>query len=636
MGRRTHTNTWIGRAGTLWFVLALLLALALRLYGIETQSLWADEGTSVALATRSFARIAQDAAHDIHPPLYYWTLHLWAQLAGLTVPAVRGLSALYGVLLVALTYILGRRWFGAPAAAVAAFAAALSPFAIHYSQETRMYILVTLFGALSWLAFGAWLACPRWQRLALYWLAALAALYTHYFAVALVAAHNLVWLIAILRGIARRPAPQPPAATTWRMAAGWLAAQAGLVAAYAPLVWYSRETLLNWTTTKEPIEPLFILGETARIFSLGPSVPPGWSAWTVGFLLLLGVGLWARPRPGSDGRLLAAAWLFVPLALIVLLSLNRPFYKPRFLLLALPGMHLLIGHAAAALAARLRAPRVVLPAAVVFLTLAARQPLVNEWFNPAFWRDDYRGIARDIAATAGPDDAILLQGPGQIEILDYYYHGPLPRYPLPRYRPLDPAATTHELEAIARRHRRLYAVLWVPYESDPGGLIEGWLETHAFRATNRWYGGVQLVMYEFGDLGDALRPVDARFGPHVRLARAAIAPLKARGGDVVRVATEWQTDAPLDRPLNMFAHLLDSAGRIVGEHDAPPTPRPVTGWPVGTPQEGRLGIYIPLDTPPGRYRLIAGVYDPQTSARLRLPGGADVFPLAEIDVERAP
>src|SRR5437868_2493946 len=153
-----------------WLAVLVLLALGLRLYGIEVQSLWADEGTSVALATRSFARIAQDAAHDVHPPLYYWTLHIWVQLMGLGVFAVRSLSALYGVLVVVLTYLLGRRWFGQAAALVAAVAAALSPFAIHYSQETRMYILVTLFGALAWLALDAWLARPRRLFLALYWL----------------------------------------------------------------------------------------------------------------------------------------------------------------------------------------------------------------------------------------------------------------------------------------------------------------------------------------------------------------------------------------------------------------------------------------------------------------------------------
>src|SRR5205085_91307 len=88
----------------------------------------------------------------------------------------------------AVLVLLGRGWFGQAAALVAAVAAALSPFAIHYSQETRMYILVTLFGALAWLALDAWLARPRRLFLALYWLASLAALYTHYFAVALVVA----------------------------------------------------------------------------------------------------------------------------------------------------------------------------------------------------------------------------------------------------------------------------------------------------------------------------------------------------------------------------------------------------------------------------------------------------------------
>ncbi len=73
-------------------------------------------GYQCSLAQRNLATIAQDAAHDIHPPLYYWLLAGWVRLFGSSEVAVRSLSALLGVVLVALTYVLGRllagRWVG--------------------------------------------------------------------------------------------------------------------------------------------------------------------------------------------------------------------------------------------------------------------------------------------------------------------------------------------------------------------------------------------------------------------------------------------------------------------------------------------------------------------------------------------
>lgn len=615
----------LGRFGP---ALVMVGALVLRLYGIENQSLWADEGTSVALAPRSLVRIAQDAAHDIHPPLYYWTLHAWVQGFGSSVFAVRSLSVVYGVLLVGVTYLLGVRWFGRAAALVAMLAAALAPFAIHYSQETRMYMLVALCGALSWVALDGWLVRSHWRWLVGYWLATLAALYTHYFAIALVVAHNLIWVGVLVR---RRGVFD---GAGWRFMMGWLGAQVGLGVAYVPLVWYSRATLLSWAAVQSPIAPLAIVEQTLRAFCLGVSVPGGWSLWMLGFVVVLVMGVCGRAlcRGGVDGRVFALVWLCVPLVLIMALSLRRPYFQPRFLLLALPAFHLLIGQGAVWLALRLRVWRLGLVLMVVFLVAAARQPLLNEWFDPVYWRDDYRGVAGAVRASAGPDDAVLLVGPGQVEIFDYYYRGDLPRYPLPRAHPLEPAGTLRELELIAQRHRRLYAVLWVPEQSDPAGVITGWLEARAFRAESRWYGGVQLVMYQFGALDAALAPVDVAFGDRLRLVRAAVAPQQAQAGDVVLIATEWAVVRGEGRPLNVFVHLLNDAGEIVAQHDGPPAPLPIAQWSIDGVQVGRFGVSVPQDAPPGRYRLRIGVYDPQDGSRLRLSDGADGLVLADMTI----
>ena len=613
-----------------WPALVFALALLVRLYAIDRQSLWADEGSSIALSSRSLARIFSDTAVDAHPPLYYWVLHIWMSLFGTSVFAVRSLSAVCGALTASLVGLLGRRWFGRLDGAIAAVAALLSPLAIHYSQETRMYTLAALLGALAWLAFERWLVRPDLGRLALYWLAALGAICTHYFAAALVAAINLIWAIDLVMAIRARRAPP------WTRAASWLAAQALLLAVYLPLALRNRVTLANCPTIpRDAYGPAYVLADVLRVFSRGISVAPGWSAWPLIFLALALAGLaaGARRKLLPDRRLWAAAWLLVPLGLMLALALRQPLYQPRFLLPALPGFLLLIGHGAAAIGRRLRAPRRSAAVAALLLALGARQALLNEWFDPAFWRDDYRGMARDVAATAGSADALMFMGLSPLETFDRYYQGPQPRLVLPRARPIDQSATVGDLEQIASRYRRLYAFFYVPYEADPEGVIAGWLREHAFVSSNRWYGGVELVTYELGGWGGALQPVGADFGTRVRLERAGVEPTVVRPKEAARIVLEWRATGAPEPAWSVFAHLQDQSGTIVSQYDIP-----LLGDSAAPPGDSRIqrrmAVPIPPDAPPGRYRLMLGVYDPSTGARLPVAGGADQIELAEITVAR--
>jgi len=198
--------------------LTLLLATWLRFYRLAGQSLWSDEGNSVALAQAGLGEIASRTALDIHPPLYYWLLHGWMRLFGDSEIAVRSLSVVASVLLVAVVYQLGARLFDVRVGFLAAFIAAVSPFQIYYAQETRMYALLALLGALTvWATIGL---MDDWARVTrsvksgnagsgirypslitrhslLYVVAATLGLYTHYaFAVILVATNLafVVWL----------------------------------------------------------------------------------------------------------------------------------------------------------------------------------------------------------------------------------------------------------------------------------------------------------------------------------------------------------------------------------------------------------------------------------------------------------
>ncbi|HEY6041297.1 MAG TPA: glycosyltransferase family 39 protein, partial [Anaerolineae bacterium] len=95
----------------IWLLVALVVAFGMRVYRLDAQSLWNDEGTSIALAALNVNAIAGGAARDIHPPLYYLLLHCWMPFAGLSEFGVRFLSVLAGTLVVALTYRLAHDFF---------------------------------------------------------------------------------------------------------------------------------------------------------------------------------------------------------------------------------------------------------------------------------------------------------------------------------------------------------------------------------------------------------------------------------------------------------------------------------------------------------------------------------------------
>ena len=168
----------------------LLLGFGLRVFRLQRHNLWGDEAFSLAFSKQPLALVLA-AGVETHPPLYHAMLHFWLLLAGQSLFALRFLSVVPGVLLLALLFALGRRFLGAPGGLLTAGLAAISSFAIYYSQETRMYAWVACFCAL------AMYADSRWQRArargwaALFLAATLAAVFTHYYAFFVLLAQNL-------------------------------------------------------------------------------------------------------------------------------------------------------------------------------------------------------------------------------------------------------------------------------------------------------------------------------------------------------------------------------------------------------------------------------------------------------------
>lgn len=101
-----------------------------------------------------FVEGTEFTARDVHPPLYYWLLHVWVRLIGSSEFSIRALSVFPSLITVIFAYAITRHLSKRRLAALLAMLLiAVSPYHIHWIQDTRMYVLTTLFASLKIYAY---------------------------------------------------------------------------------------------------------------------------------------------------------------------------------------------------------------------------------------------------------------------------------------------------------------------------------------------------------------------------------------------------------------------------------------------------------------------------------------------------
>ncbi len=182
-----------------WAVVTRLTAIVLVTVAVAARfavrsPLWLDEALTVNIASLPVSEIPGALRHDGHPPLYYFLLHYWMSLVGDGDSAVRALSGLFGLLTLPLAFLAGRRFGGRYVGSLTLAFVAVSPFAVRYSSEVRMYSLMTLLGLALWMSLEAGLRRPSWTWPVIASLLSGAILLTHYWGLAAVGAAGL-WLL---------------------------------------------------------------------------------------------------------------------------------------------------------------------------------------------------------------------------------------------------------------------------------------------------------------------------------------------------------------------------------------------------------------------------------------------------------
>ena len=659
----------------------LLLASFLRFYRLDAQSFWNDEGNSARIAERPLDLILEGAEGDIHPPGYYLLLHTWRALFGQSEFALRSLSVVAGLALVVLTYLLGRHLFGEATGLIAAFLGAISPFAIYYSQEARMYALLAALSAASTYLLLHLLSNLHSPTsilhspfsnphspfsilhspffLTAYILTSAAGLYTQYAFPFVLLAHNVTfglwWLVVARRSRLR-----------WRAVALWAGVQVVIAVLYLPWLPIALKSVTGWSSAGRPVELGPALLDVLHVLAVGITLPvEDATVALVGTGLLLALGLWPNldisttasdnsaggtqgDRAGWFGVASMAIYLLLPIALIFAFDLYKPAWL-KFLVVVLPPFHILIARGVDNLASRIthrtrNTQHVVRVSCSVFrvllllffsavLAVPLLPSLQNLYLNPAYARDNYRQIASDIAAVERPGDSIILNAPNQWEVFTYYYPDQ-DVHPAP-YRPEEDEVAAF-LAPLVQRTQRLFVLYWGDAESDPHRLIETWLAANTYKASDRWYGRVRLATYGVAPLPQEPAAVhDARLGEHITLRGHALAGERFAPSDVLPVTLFWDTQAPIAERYKVTVQLLDAAGQLVAQRDSEPGDglMPTTTWEPGHVMADRYGVLLPPDLAPGRYTLIAGLYQVTTGARLPVQSGGDHVILCDVEVD---
>ena len=629
------------RSHTILLLSAMILGgLILRVRALDFQPLWWDEGYSLFFATRDVVTMLERTAVDIHPPLYYVLLHVWLQLIGKDAIAARLFSVLVGTATIPLVFVFARTLVSARVALTAALVFALAPLHIYYSQEVRMYGLVTLLALAAWCFFVRLLHAPpgnpHTARLAvLYIVTTVAALYTQYYATFIVVAHIVVvmWHIWQERHSTNDRKTRTPLVH-------WIVAWSGIALLYLPWVIYTGPKLYAYVTAKvaiekyAPLDPLTFLAQHLVAFSIGHVTVLNWLAWAsvvmVGLVVVAGIqvagrqGVQSSNLPTCLPSTCLLTYLIVPLALGYLINLLYPFHpirSERLLLFAAPAFYILLAlgiHALAPTRARYRALGIASVAVISALALS------DFYTVPRYPQDDYRPLIAEMKTLAQTDDVFLAIYPWQIGYLEAYYTGaPVRVIETPNEVWIkNPPQMHRALEALVAQRARL----WLPALQTQGRILEdaldAYLRERAYAILDQWYGTTRLELFAFAD--DPPLPRAPRHivfeGASLNDVSVAREPVIA-GQDIVRI--RFVGDAR--EPVTASFRLLDASGTVWAQSDRE----------IGRALQ-RIGLAIPPGTPPGEYTLRVSAYRTGAPSPLRVADSEQTSVLLATIEMRAP
>jgi hypothetical protein len=378
----------------IWLLALTTAGALLRLLWLGRKSFWLDEGVSYLMAT------APGRPHDsfwAYQALYHELLRFWIRL-GDSEFMIRLFSAIPGVATIPVIYLLGKRMFNRRVGLYSTLLLTVHVSLILYSQEARSYALVVFLSSIATYYFVRAVEHDVLFDWGLYFLFSALAIYGHLLSALVIPAQFLSVAVLPSRGI------------PWRRLAVCAIALAAVAVPPALIILHGgaggTEFIGRASYLQLPKVIAMLAGDAV-------TVPCYLVFWFM-------AARWLRRTFAGRERgipawhaALLVSWCVTPVALLMLVSLAKPAFVPRYLLVCAPAAVLLAARGLADL--RLR-PRILLLAATVLLSLGSlcyRQTRLHE---------DWRGAAQYVFASTQPGDAVLVLPPFARLPFVYYQH----------------------------------------------------------------------------------------------------------------------------------------------------------------------------------------------------------------------
>lgn len=424
----TKTRTW----GTLAIV---VIALALRIYRLDAQSLWLDEGSTWAIITqRSWSELLGDIwSPSAAYPAYHLLLKGWVAIAGdgewaLRFPsALAGAGAVLAIMLAAAEVARSRKHADPCVFSVfSGLVAATSPYAIWQAQDAKVYsLLICIVALLLYIVLRTVRHSTR-QRWMMLVALALLSLFVHRLALLALAGLALGLSLWSFRSTARaRGIVLMVLATIFSAGVVY-----GLAGALTVNGWqesgHSAATSLQslWLDLMHFALDRGDIGgylHIPRMIWAAPALML--TAWAAALLI-------RDALRGVVSALIVLCMFALPLLLIALALVFSPIYEARYVTVAFPAWVLLLTYPLAGPAqqsdgtprrsyALAILPRFALAATILVNLIVLVQPQ-HGLFSGAAVKEQWRDAVRDLAEKLHPDDLLIVHPYYTLPLWDYY------------------------------------------------------------------------------------------------------------------------------------------------------------------------------------------------------------------------
>ncbi len=586
-------------------VILILLAAAIRLLGLQTQSLWFDEGWSAFAAVQPNL-IAAFNADLTNPPLYYVLLNLHAHVLGDSEFSLRLFSLLNSLLTIPLSYQLGKRIAGESAGWYAALLVTLSAQMWWAAQEARMYTLLAVLILIAALAWQKLLTRPtRTAWLALI-VAELLLLYAHNTGVVAALWLNIVTLIAWL---VRHKADRPH----WR---GWISSQVLIGLIWLPyfVLRFLNLSEANSAVTSAPELNIEFIWNVWRSFLIAPySVVTGLSMLTedyipflLMFILVNMVTLLLLIR-----RQAVWLWLHVlvlTVALIAALMILGNDFHGRYLVMIVPLVFTALGIGVAR-CSHVERLLIVALFSVFFCWVYALGG------SRDYWHDDARGMVQYYADHLTADDTVLAWSYADRYELAYYWDRlgvQARRVTLPEGADLD------QVLPLLPTSGDVALNIWYTQRADYRGMLDCVLQQGTLTPPEHFttYGMTNRLYHSSVPLSPDFVPLSAVFTdnaatPIVRVDAVGVVPALDAGAALC-LPVQITLLAPTAAELKAKLIVQNDFGMEIARADAPfatANQRTSESLTPGDALAAYPVIRLPYGAPAGMYRLYLRVYD---------------------------